>query len=69
MFDTAGLSEEEFNQINLRGEENKNRWRDVSPTPFIAVIDAETGSEACSAAAKRYGYDGRCLCAEKITMA
>ena len=69
MFDPAGLSEEEFNQIDLHGEESEGRWHDMEPVPFIAIVEAKTETEACGKAAEQYRYDARCLFAEKITTA
>lgn len=66
MFDSTNLSQKEFDQIELFGEENEDRWHDMEPTPFIAVIEAESEDEACSIAAEQYRYDKRCLFAEKI---
>lgn len=66
MFDFTGLSDEEYEQIDLHTEENEDRWHEMEPTPFIAVVDAETEDEACGMAAEQYRYDKRCLFAEKI---
>lgn len=67
MFDTTGLSDDEFRQIAVHGEENENLWHDMEPNPFIAVIDAETEKEACRLVAKQYRYDERCLFAQEIS--
>ncbi len=47
MFDIVGLTDEELTDIDMCGTDNEGRWHDMEPTPFIAVIKAESEEEAC----------------------
>ncbi len=67
MFDTVGLADDELTGIDMCGTENEGRWHDMEPTPFIAVIKAENGEEACQMAAVEMRYDPRCLFAIKVS--
>ena len=71
--DTIGLvspseeiKEEDINDINSFANDLDDRWRDMEPMPFIAVIEAVSEDDACRIAAEQYRYDHRCLFAQKI---
>lgn len=66
MFDMTGLSDEDLADIDVCSTENKRRWYDMEPTPFIAVVKADTEEVACQMAAARKRYDPRCLFAVKV---
>ena len=66
MFDTSGLNDDELLQIDPFSKEQESHWNDMDPTPFIAVVEAETDEEACLSAGKSNGYDPRCLFAIQI---
>jgi len=57
---------EDINDINSFANDLDDRWRDMEPTPFIAVIEAVSEDDACRIAAEQYRYDHRCLFAQKI---
>lgn len=57
---------EDINNINTFANDLDDRWRDMEPTPFIAVIEAVSEDDACRIAAEQYRYDHRCLFAQKI---
>lgn len=57
---------EDINNINTFANDLDDRWRDMEPTPFIAVIEAASEDDACRIAAEQYRYDHRCLYAQKI---
>lgn len=59
MFDIVGLTDEELTDIDMCGTDNEGRWHDMEPTPFIAVIKAESEEEACKKAATQMRYDPR----------
>lgn len=65
MFDTSGLTEEEFDEIDRYDENAEQHWHDIDPNPFIAVVRAVSEEEACERAGKETGYDPRCLYAFK----
>jgi hypothetical protein len=65
MFDIVGLTDEEL--TDMCGTDNEGRWHDMEPTPFIAVIKAESEEEACKKAATQMRYDPRCLFAIKVS--
>lgn len=67
MFDIVGLTDEELTDIDMCGTDNESRWHDMEPTPFIAVIKAESEEEACKRAATQMRYDPRCLFAIKVS--
>lgn len=67
MFDIVGLTDEELTDIDMCGTDNEGRWHDMEPTPFIAVIKAESEEEACKRAATQMRYDPRCLFAIKVS--
>ena len=67
MFDIVGLTDEELTDIDMCGTDNEGRWHDMEPTPFIAVIKAESEEEACKKAATQMRYDQRCLFAIKVS--
>ncbi|MBV6384567.1 hypothetical protein HIU56_10540 [Enterococcus faecium] len=67
MFDIVGLTDEELTDIDMCGTDNQGRWHDMEPTPFIAVIKAESEEEACKKAATQMRYDPRCLFAIKVS--
>jgi len=67
MFDIVGLTDEELTDIDMCGTDNEGRWHDMEPTPFIAVIKAESKEEACKKAATQMRYDPRCLFAIKVS--
>ena len=58
---------EELTDIDMCGTDNEGRWHDMEPTPFIAVIKAESEEEACKKAATQMRYDPRCLFAIKVS--
>lgn len=66
MFDTSGMTEEEFEFMDRLSDENEWRWHDMSPNPFIGIVEAESEEAACYIAAEKYRYDSRCLYATKI---
>ena len=37
--------------------DSEDKWHDMEPTPFIAVIKAESEKEACKKAASQMRYD------------
>ena len=41
MFDIAGLTDDELADIDMHSADSEDRWHDMEPTPFIAVIKAE----------------------------
>ena len=47
MFDIVGLTDEELTDIDMCGTDNEGRWHDMEPTPFIAVIKAESKEGLC----------------------
>lgn len=57
---------EDINDINTFADDLDERWRDMEPTPFIAVIEAASEDDACRIAAEQYRYDHRCLYAQKM---
>lgn len=67
MFDIVCLTDEELTDIDMCGTDNEGRWHDIEPTPFIAVIKAESEEEACKKAATQMRYDPRCLFAIKVS--
>ena len=67
MFDIVGRTDEELTDIDMCGTDNEGRWHDMEPTPFIAVIKAESEEEACKKAATQMRYDPRCLFAIKVS--
>ena len=67
MFGIVGLTDEELTDIDMCGTDNEGRWHDMEPTPFIAVIKAESEEEACKKAATQMRYDPRCLFAIKVS--
>ena len=67
MFDIVGMTDEELTDIDMCGTDNEGRWHDMEPTPFIAVIKAESAEEACKKAATQMRYDPRCLFAIKVS--
>lgn len=67
MFDIVGLTDEELTDIDMCGTDNEGRWHDMEPTPFIAVIKAESEEEACKKAGTQMRYDPRCLFAIKVS--
>ena len=67
MFDIVGLTDEELTDIDMCGTDNEGRWHDMEPTPFIAVIKAESKEEVCKKAATQMRYDPRCLFAIKVS--
>lgn len=67
MFDLVGLTDVELADIDMCDTENEDRWHDMEPTPFIAVIKAEGEVEACRMAAIEMRYDPRCLFAIKVS--
>lgn len=67
MFDIADLTDDELAEIDIYGTNTEDRWHDMEPTPFIAVIKAESEEEACKKAATQMRYDPRCLFAIKVS--
>ena len=67
MFDIAGLTDDELADIDMYSADSEDKWHDMEPTPFIAVIKAENGEEACQMAAVEMRYDPRCLFAIKVS--
>ncbi len=67
MFDIVGLTDEELTDIDMCGTDNEGRWHDMEPTPFIAVIKAESEEEACKKAATQMRYDTHCLFAMNVS--
>lgn len=67
MFDLVGLPDSELTELDVYGTENEGRWHDMEPTPFIAIIKAETENEACMKAAAEHRYDPRCLFAIRVS--
>ena len=59
MFDLVGLPDSELTELDVCGTENEGRWHDMEPTPFIAIIKAETENEACMKAAVEHRYEPR----------
>lgn len=57
---------EDINDINTFADDMDERWRDMEPNPFIAVVGAATEADACRIAAAQFRYDHRCLYAQKI---
>ena len=47
MFDIAGLTDDELADIDMYSADSEDKWHDMEPTPFIAVIKAENEEEAC----------------------
>lgn len=64
MVDISGLSDSELD--NIMETELEDRWHDMEPNPFIAIIEADSEEEACKKAAEQHRYDSRCLYAIKI---
>lgn len=67
MFDIAGLTDDELADIDMYSADSEDKWHDMEPTPFIAVIKAESEEEACKKAATQMRYDPRCLFAIKVS--
>jgi len=67
MFDIAGLTDDELADIDMHSADSEDRWHDMEPTPFIAVIKAENEEEACKKAGSQMRYDPRCLYAIKVS--
>ena len=67
MFDIVGLTDEELTDIDMCGTDNEGRWHDMEPTPFIAVIKADSEEAASKKAATHMRYDPRCLFAIKVS--
>lgn len=44
----------------------ENLWIEMTPNPFIAIVEADSEESACLIAAEKYRYDSRCLYATKI---
>lgn len=57
---------EDINDINTFSDDQDERWKDMEPNPFIAVVEAASEDDACRIAAAQYRYDHRCLYAQKI---
>lgn len=66
MMKTDDLSDTDFENIDFMSSENDERWHDMEPNPFIAVVEAMSEDEACKKAAEQKRYDKRCLFAIKI---
>lgn len=66
LLDTKNLTEEEFKNFDYQSCENERLWVDMEPNPFIAIVEASSGEEACQKAAELKHYDRRCLYAIKI---
>ena len=57
---------DDINNFNTFANDLDDRWRDMEPTPFIAVVESVSEDDACRIAAEQYRYDNRCLFAQKI---
>lgn len=57
---------EDINDIDTCADDIDERWKDMEPNPFIAVVEAASEDDACRIAAAQYRYDHRCLYAQKI---
>lgn len=66
MFDPAGLSENEMNDVDIHSEAVECYWHDMEPTPFIGIAQAYDAEEAIHKTAEQYRYDARCLFAIEI---
>lgn len=66
MMETGDMSDEEFENIDFMSCENDDRWHDMEPMPFIAIIEATSNDEARQKAAEQKRYDKRCLFTIKI---
>ena len=66
LFDTNGLSGDELLSIDPFDAESEDRWHDMEPTPFIAVVEAKSESDACEIAGILRRYDPRCLFAIQV---
>lgn len=64
--DTKGLSQDEFDEFDYYSSENDGLWIDIEPTPFVAIVEADSEDSACTTAAKQAQFDRRCLFATKI---
>ena len=56
----------DINDINTFADDIDERWKDMKPNPFIAVVEAASEDDACRIAAAQNRYDHRCLYAQKI---
>lgn len=66
MFDSEGMSEEQFENIDPHGEEGEKHWHDMEPNPYIDAVTAENEAEACKIAGEEQGYDPRTLFAIQV---
>lgn len=64
--DTKDLSQDEFDEFDYYSSENEDLWKDMEPSPFVAIVEADSDESACKIAAKQMRYDARCLFATKI---
>lgn len=64
MIDVTGVKN--INDIHFFADDLDERWRDMEPNPFIAIVEAVSEDDACRIAAEQYRYDHRCLFAQKI---
>ena len=64
--DTRALSQDEFDEIDYFSLKNEDLWIDMEPSPFVAIVEADSDESACKIAAKQMRYDARCLFATKI---
>lgn len=64
--DTQDLSQAAFDEFDYYDSENDDRWKDMVPYPFVAIVEADSEDSACTIAAKRAQFDRRCLFAIKI---
>ena len=61
MFDSEGMSDEQFEAIDSHGEDGEQYWHDMAPNPYIDTVIAENEIEACKIAGKEHRYDPRTL--------
>ncbi len=64
--DTRDLSQDVFDEFDYYSPENEDQWIDMEPSPFVAIVEADSNESACKIAAKQKYFDARCLFATKI---
>ena len=62
--DTKRLRDEELGELHNTPYEDV--WKDIEPSPFIAICSATNSAEACRCVAQQKDLDVRCLYAIEV---
>lgn len=66
MVDTSGLSEDEFDELDLYSPKADDLAHDIEPRHLVGIFCADTADDAIKTAAKEKRYDSRVLYAEPV---